>query len=86
MRSRGVSLGTISLSPTAASNPTKIPVPISLPGKRFSVSTLAFLDSGAGDNFIDQSLAETHKIPLVSKKNPIALEAIDGRPLQPAFI
>ncbi|XP_075449336.1 uncharacterized protein LOC142490799 [Ascaphus truei] len=37
-------------------------------------------------NFIDETFARQNNIPFVNKEMPVGLEAIDGRPLKPAFI
>ena len=46
-----------------------------------SVKTKALLDSGASACFIDKDFVEKHNLPLVTKKSPIHVEVIDGRPL-----
>ena len=46
-----------------------------------SLKLSALLDSGASACFIDKNFAERHKLPLVTKKCPVSVEVIDGRPL-----
>ena len=46
-----------------------------------SVKAKALLDSGASACFIDKDFAEKHNLPLVTKKSPVRVEVIDGRPL-----
>ncbi|XP_075432287.1 uncharacterized protein LOC142469212 [Ascaphus truei] len=72
-------LGYIISDTGLAMDPTKVKA-------TFTVQTRAFLDSGSGGNFVDQKVAFKNKIPLVPKDRPVGLEAIDGRPLQPAII
>ncbi|XP_075471586.1 uncharacterized protein LOC142503320 [Ascaphus truei] len=56
------------------------------PRPTFRTSTAAFIDSGAGGNFIDQTFSEQNQIPLSRKDSPVALVGIDNRPLTPAYI
>jgi transposase InsO family protein len=46
-----------------------------------SINTLALIDSGATACFVDREFAARHKLPLRRKSRPVAVEAIDGRPL-----
>ncbi|KAL0198667.1 hypothetical protein M9458_007207, partial [Cirrhinus mrigala] len=46
-----------------------------------NVKTKAFVDSGAAGNFIDQEFANRHDIPLLPCDPPMAVAALDGRPL-----
>ncbi|MEE6519337.1 hypothetical protein FKM82_031080 [Ascaphus truei] len=66
--------------------PKKLTIPISLLGPTFCTSTAAFIDSGAGGNFVDQVFTKQNHIPLARKISPIALVGIDGRTLNPAYI
>lgn len=43
------------------------------------VSTKALIDSGASACFVDSDFAKAHTIPLVTKREPLELEVIDGR-------
>ncbi|XP_075449159.1 uncharacterized protein LOC142490627 [Ascaphus truei] len=61
-------------------------LPVTLAGHDLQIEVKAFSDSGSGGNVLDHAFACKNQIPLVKKKSPIGLEAIDGRPLQPAFI
>jgi hypothetical protein len=40
----------------------------------------ALLDSEAFVCFMDEDFVDLHKLPLVTKKHPISIEVIDGRP------
>jgi hypothetical protein len=40
-----------------------------------------FLGSEASAYFMDKDFVDRHKLPLVTKKHPIPVEVIDGRPL-----
>ncbi|XP_075453286.1 cyclic GMP-AMP phosphodiesterase SMPDL3A isoform X2 [Ascaphus truei] len=87
VRYEGISLGTISSVPYSAQVlPKRLLLPVLLKYASTQTPALAFLDSGSGGNFINQAFAVQHKIPLRKKAFPVGLEAIDGRPLQPAFI
>ena len=46
-----------------------------------SIRVSALLDFGASACFIDKDFAESHKLPLVTKKCPVPVEVINGRPL-----
>ena len=46
-----------------------------------SIKVSALLDSEASACFINKDFAECHKLPLVTKKWPVSVEVIDGRPL-----
>uniref|UniRef100_A0A8C5R1S3 ribonuclease H n=1 Tax=Leptobrachium leishanense TaxID=445787 RepID=A0A8C5R1S3_9ANUR len=46
----------------------------------------ALLDSGAEDNFMDTTFALEKGIPCVERNPPIAIRAIDGRPLSNPYI
>jgi hypothetical protein len=46
-----------------------------------SVKVRVLLDSEASTCFIDKDFADCHKLSLVTKKNLIPVEIIDGRPL-----
>jgi hypothetical protein len=39
-----------------------------------------FLGSEASAYFMDKDFVDRHKLPLVTKKHPISIEIIDGRP------
>ncbi|KAM4795702.1 steryl-sulfatase [Rhinophrynus dorsalis] len=51
-----------------------------------SVSVPALLDTGAAGCFIDAEFAASKEVPLQSRSAPLAVEAIDGRPLLPSYI
>jgi hypothetical protein len=45
-----------------------------------SIKVHALLDSGTFACFMDKNFVDRHKPPLVTKKHPILIEVIDGRP------
>ena len=56
-------------------------IPLRIQFESHSITVNALLDSGASACFIDKDFAERHKLPLVTKKIPVPVEVIDGRPL-----
>uniref|UniRef100_A0A3B1K1V9 CCHC-type domain-containing protein n=1 Tax=Astyanax mexicanus TaxID=7994 RepID=A0A3B1K1V9_ASTMX len=46
----------------------------------------AFLDSGAAGNFLDAATARKLALPLVRLREPLPIEAIDGRSLEPGMV
>ena len=56
-------------------------IPLRVNFNDHSIKVSALLDSGASASFIDKDFAERHKLPLVTKKCPMSVEVIDGRPL-----
>jgi hypothetical protein len=46
-----------------------------------SIKVHALLDSGASACFMDKDFIDCHKLSLVTKKHPIPVEVIDGRPV-----
>jgi hypothetical protein len=46
-----------------------------------SIEVHALLDSGASQCFMNKDFVDHHKLPLATKKHPILVEVIDGRPL-----
>jgi hypothetical protein len=46
-----------------------------------SIKIHVLLDSDAFACFVDKDFVDRHKLPLVTKKHPIPVEVIDGRPL-----
>jgi hypothetical protein len=46
-----------------------------------SIKVHALLDSRTYTCFMDKGFVNRHKLPLVTKKHPILVEVIDGRPL-----
>ena len=56
-------------------------IPLGVKFDDHSIKVSALLDSGASACFIDKDFADRHKLPLVTKKWPISVEVIDGRPL-----
>ncbi|KAL1280048.1 hypothetical protein QQF64_014648 [Cirrhinus molitorella] len=65
---------------------TSLTISVKLSFGGTTISTTALIDSGAAGNFIDVQLVETYKIPQISCLSPIAVEALDGRPLGPGTI
>ncbi|PIN98273.1 hypothetical protein AB205_0204860, partial [Aquarana catesbeiana] len=51
-----------------------------------SVEIQALIDSMAAGLFIDAAFVSEHSIPLQLCDTPLAIEALDGRPLQPAYV
>ncbi|PIO30496.1 hypothetical protein AB205_0157910, partial [Aquarana catesbeiana] len=49
-----------------------------------SVEIQALIDPGAAGLFIDAAFVSKHSILLQLRDTPFAIEALDGRPLQPA--
>ncbi len=56
-------------------------VPASLETPSGAVQIPAMIDSGAAGNFMSQNFAQEHNIPLIRCLSPLAVEAVDGRPL-----
>lgn len=81
---RGQILGGVSSSPVSRVDKPLITVVLSWVGG--SVTTQALVDSGAGGLFIDSVFAAANSIPLQPRGSPLALEAIDGRPLLPPHV
>ncbi|KAI2647134.1 Transposon Tf2-6 polyprotein [Labeo rohita] len=46
-----------------------------------SIRTTALIDSGAAGNFIDKDFARSNQLPLSPCVSPVAVAALDGRPL-----
>ncbi|KAI2658160.1 Transposon Tf2-6 polyprotein [Labeo rohita] len=46
-----------------------------------SIRTTALIDSGAAGNFIDKDFAKANQLPLLPCVSPVAVAALDGRPL-----
>uniref|UniRef100_A0A8C5MEV2 Gypsy retrotransposon integrase-like protein 1 n=1 Tax=Leptobrachium leishanense TaxID=445787 RepID=A0A8C5MEV2_9ANUR len=61
---------------------THLTVPMSFQWNDQLKTVPAMIDSGASGCFIDIALASTLKIPLVSKKQPIVVQLLDGSPLK----
>ena len=71
-----------STGPILSSKPSScFIIPLSVKLDNHSIKASALLDSGASACFIDKDFAERHKLPLVTKKYPVSVEVIDGRPL-----
>ncbi len=56
-------------------------VPVTLETPSGAVQIPAMIDSGAAGNFMSQNFAQEHNIPLIRCLSPLAIEAVDGRPL-----
>ncbi|KAI2661314.1 Transposon Tf2-6 polyprotein [Labeo rohita] len=61
-----------------ATCPTRPPRP---PASDLSIHTTALIDSGAAGNFIDADFVRTNHLPILSCVSPVAVAALDGRPL-----
>ena len=71
-----------STGPILSSEPsTCFTIPLRVKFNDHSIKIIALLDSRALACFIDKDFAERHKLPLVTKKWPVSVEVIDGRPL-----
>ncbi|XP_075451141.1 uncharacterized protein LOC142492379 [Ascaphus truei] len=70
----------------APPQPARLLLPVSLSWGTASIFTQAFVDSGATWNFIDHTFVELHSLPLHTWEIPVAVVAIDGRPLIPGTI
>ena len=71
-----------STGPILSSEPsTCFAIPLRVKFDDHSIRVSALLHSGASACFIDKDFAERHKLPLVTKKCPVSVEVIDGRPL-----
>jgi hypothetical protein len=46
----------------------------------FTIPLIVIMDSEASAYFMDKDFVDRHKLPLVTKKHPISIEIIDGRP------
>jgi hypothetical protein len=56
-------------------------IPIIVEMNSNSIKIHILLDSEAFACFMDKDFVDRHKLPLVTKKHPIPVEVIDGRPL-----
>lgn len=56
-------------------------VPISLCFQSTSIQTIVMVNSGAAGHFMDYTFAINNSVPLTSSDSPLAITAIDGRPL-----
>ncbi|KAL0203651.1 hypothetical protein M9458_001669, partial [Cirrhinus mrigala] len=56
-------------------------IPVLLCSDNISIQTTALIDSGAAGNFIDKDFVEANQLPVVSCAFPVAVAALDGRPL-----
>jgi len=73
---------TQSTGPVLSSEPSScFTIPLRIRFNNCSIRISALLDSGASACFIEKDFAECHKLPLVTKKCPVSVEVIDGRPL-----
>ncbi|PIO35296.1 hypothetical protein AB205_0197640, partial [Aquarana catesbeiana] len=78
----GQTLGGVVSSPVIQKD--KPLVPVNLSWAESSVEIQALIDSGAAGLFIDAAFILKHSILLQLRDTPLAIEAPDGRPLQPA--
>ncbi|PIO38962.1 hypothetical protein AB205_0077930, partial [Aquarana catesbeiana] len=61
-------------------------VSVTLSWAESSIEIQALINSGAAGLFIDAAFVSKHSIPLQLHDTPLAIEALDGRPLQPAHV
>ncbi|KAL0147487.1 hypothetical protein M9458_057202 [Cirrhinus mrigala] len=71
--------------PTSVSNVNshlnRCEIPATLISEGVSVTTTALIDSGAAGNFIDSDFAIVNHLAILSCAPPVAVAALDGRPL-----
>uniref|UniRef100_A0AAY4CER3 Gypsy retrotransposon integrase-like protein 1 n=3 Tax=Denticeps clupeoides TaxID=299321 RepID=A0AAY4CER3_9TELE len=60
---------------------SRLTLPAVLECHQRSISTTAFVDSGAAGNFIDHSFIRQHHIPLELLPNPLTITSVDGHPI-----
>ncbi len=58
-----------------------VKVPVKLAVGDCVIETMALIDSGAAGNFIDADFAKMYDLPLIPCKSPLAVAALDGKPL-----
>ncbi|KAL0152326.1 hypothetical protein M9458_052049, partial [Cirrhinus mrigala] len=56
-------------------------IPVTLLSEGVSLTITALIDSGAAGNFIDSDFAVANHLPVLSSAPPVAVAALDGRPL-----
>ncbi|KAI2650216.1 Retrotransposon-like protein 1 [Labeo rohita] len=56
-------------------------IPVMLYSDGLSVRIMALIDSGAAGNFIDKDFVHANRLPVLSCAHPMAVAALDGRPL-----
>ncbi len=56
-------------------------MPVKLAFNDGVIETMALIDSGDAGHFIDADFAKSHDLPLILCKSPLAVAALDGRPL-----
>ncbi|KAL0188522.1 hypothetical protein M9458_015621 [Cirrhinus mrigala] len=61
--------------------PRQCEIPVVLKSRDISIKTTALIDSGAASNFIDMDFVTTNRLPVLSCAPPVAVAALDGRPL-----
>ncbi|CAH2300597.1 Hypothetical predicted protein, partial [Pelobates cultripes] len=61
-------------------------ITVSLLVNKTTITTKALIDSGAADNLMDETFAKTAALNLIRKDTPLAVEAIDGRPLEKPLV
>ncbi len=71
----------VSVTLFALKNDHCMTVPVTLETPSGAVQIPAMIDSGAAGNFMSLNFAQEHDIPLIRCLSPLAVEAVDGRPL-----
>ncbi|KAL0147695.1 hypothetical protein M9458_057004 [Cirrhinus mrigala] len=56
-------------------------IPVLLCAEGVTIKTTALVDSGAAGNFIDRDFVAANHLPILSCASPVAVAALDGRPL-----
>ncbi len=70
-----------SVSDHVTTSPSSIKLPVKIIIQDKVISTTALIDSGAAGNFVSLELVQQHKLKLTPCNSPMAVEALDGRPL-----
>ncbi|KAL0152565.1 hypothetical protein M9458_052288 [Cirrhinus mrigala] len=56
-------------------------LPVTILSEKITIKTTALIDSGAAGNFMDTTFALAKHLPILPCASPLAVAAIDGRPL-----
>lgn len=72
---------TVSVSTRVTTSSSSIRLPVIITVHDDAIPTTALLDSGAAGNFVSHGFALQHKIKLTPCDLPLAVEALDGRPI-----
>ncbi len=75
------STGSQSVSDHVTTSPSSIELSVKLRIQDKVTTTTALIDSGAAGNFVSLEFAQQHELKLTPCNSPMAVEALDGRPL-----